>query len=130
MKTLDKTTVHTHTTTNTVEPNTRPPLTQCIELEPSTLSDIADAFLYITDELEQAIDLLKILADGRTSELLDNDQRYTLAKTLIGKGATLADLSFAEAEKINQYLKATRHYQDFFAMLMQKRQDKQNMALM
>lgn len=130
MKTLDKTTSCTYATSSIAELSTGSQLTQHIELEAHTLSDLAHTFLYITDELEQVLDLLKILADGRTSELLDNDQRYTLAKTLIGKGETLADLSFTEAEKINQYLKATRHYQDFFAMLMQKRQDKQNMALM
>lgn len=100
-----------------------------IEIKSLDMADIVGLLLFLSSELKDMVELIKILVDGKISAQLENSQRFALALSVINKCRSSADLAFSDAERLNEYLKGTGYHTDFFEMVSREMLEKQEISL-
>lgn len=119
----------THATSSMTEINALAQTPKTIEIKSLDMADIVGLLLFLSSELKDMVELIKILADGKISAQLENSQRFALALSVINKCRSSADLAFSDAERLNEYLKGTGYHTDFFEMVSREMLEKQEMSL-
>lgn len=103
----------THATSSTTEINRLSQKPKTVEIEVLDMADIVGLLLFLSSELEDMIELIKILVDGKISAQLEPKQKSALAQTMLFKCEYLADFAYADAQRLNEHLKGTSHHKDF-----------------
>lgn len=125
-----KSTQHTIRTTSSItEINALSQSPTTIEINACDFADMVGFLLFLSGELENMVELVKVLADGNISAQLEPKQKFALALSVINKGEYLADLAFGDAQSLNEHLKGTRHYKDFCETLSREIVAKQAISL-
>lgn len=119
----------THQTSSITEINALSQSPKDIHIKADDLADAVTTLKFISGELENMIELVKVLADGKISAQLEPKQKFALALSVINKGEYLADLAFGDAQSLNEHLKGTRHYKDFCETLSREIVAKQAISL-
>lgn len=104
----------THQTSSMTKINTLSQSPTTVEVNACDFADIVAFLLFLSDELENMIELVKVLADGNISAQLEPKQKFALALSVINRGEHLADLAFGDAQSLNEHLKGTSRYKDFY----------------
>lgn len=107
----------THATSSMTEINALAQTPKTVEIEVLDMADIVGLLLFLSSELEDMIELIKILVDGKISAQLENSQRFALALSVINKGEYLADLAFSDAKSLSERIQGTQSHKDFFEKL-------------
>ena len=119
----------THATSSMTEINGLSQKPKTVEIEVLDMADIVGLLLFFSSELEDMIELIKILVDGKISAQLENSQRFALALSVINKGEYLADLAFSDAKSLSERIQGTQSHKDFFEKLSREMLEKQEMSL-
>lgn len=119
----------THATSSTTEINRLSQKPKTVEIEVLDMADIVGLLLFLSSELEDMIELIKILVDGKISAQLENSQRFALALSVINKGEYLADLAFSDAKSLSERIQGTQSHKDFFEKLSRETLKKQEISL-
>lgn len=118
-----------HATSSMTEINALAQTPETVEIEVLDMADIVGLLLFLSSELEDMIELIKILVDGKISAQLENSQRFALALSVINKGEYLADLAFSDAKSLSERIQGTQSHKDFFEKLSREMLKKQEISL-
>ncbi|OAU95435.1 hypothetical protein [Moraxella catarrhalis] len=119
----------THATSSMTEINALAQTPKTIEIKSLDMADIVGLLLFLSSELKDMIELIKILVDGKISAQLENSQRFALALSVINKGEYLADLAFSDAKSLSERIQGTQSHKDFFEKLSREMLKKQEISL-